>query len=98
MSILVEHLDIEVWIWSNEVEYIALPHVSPVFPAYIPSLYKHLVKTILRSKVDITLYLLIVCSMTTIGLYLLPVDLMLPFRNVDTIGSSVEILRVFKSL
>ena len=39
VGILVEHLDVEVGIGRHEVEDIALPHIGPVFPADVPSLY-----------------------------------------------------------
>ena len=75
MSILVEHLDIEIRIWGNEVEDITFPHVSPVFPAYIPSLYEHLIQTILRSKVNITLNIFVIGLVCAIWLNFTPVYL-----------------------
>ena len=75
MGIFVEHLDIEIRIRGNEVEDIALPEVSPVFPTNIPTFYQHLVKTVLGCEVDITLHLLVVGTMNAIRLHLCPVDL-----------------------
>ena len=42
MGVLVESLDVEVRIWSHEVEDIVLVAVCPVFPTFVPSLYENL--------------------------------------------------------
>ena len=75
VGIVVEHLDVEVGIRCHEVEDIALPHVGPVFPTNIPTLDQHLVETILGSKVDVSLHILIVGLMGAVGLHLRPVNL-----------------------
>ena len=61
MRILVESLDVEVRIWSHEIEDIVLVAVSPVFPSFVPSFHKHLVEAVLCSEVHIAAYLLVVC-------------------------------------
>ena len=74
MSVVVQHLDVEVRIRRLEIKDITLPHVSPVLPTYVPSLHKHLIETVLGGKVNIPLHLLVVGSMTAVGLHFLPVD------------------------
>ena len=81
MCILVEHLDVEVGVWGHEVEHVTFPHVGPVFPSYVPSFYEHLVETVLGSEVDVTLHLLVVGSMTTVGLHAAPVYLVEFYRG-----------------
>ena len=66
MSILVECVDIEVRIWSHEVEDIVLVAVCPVFPSFVPSLHENLVKAVLCSEVDIAANLLVVCRVTAV--------------------------------
>ena len=75
VSIIIEHLKVEIGIRSNKVEDIAFPHIRPIFPTDIPSFNKHFIKSVLGSKIDIALHLLIVCSMTTVGLNLSPIDI-----------------------
>ena len=75
VSILVQHLDIEIGVWGYKVEYITLPHISPVLPTYVPTFNQYLVEAVLGSKVDIALYLLVVSGMATIGFNLVPVNL-----------------------
>ena len=75
VGIVVEHLDIEVGIRRHEVEDIALPHVCPVFPTNVPTLDKHLVETVLGSKVDVALHVFVVGLVSAIGLHLRPVNL-----------------------
>ena len=70
MSIVVEHLDIEVRIWSHEIEDIELLMTEPVFPTFVPAFYKHLLQTVLGCKVDVALYLLVGCTMGAIRLAL----------------------------
>ena len=70
MSIFVEILDVEVGIGSDEVEYVALPHVGPVFPTYVPTLNENLVEVVGSSKVDILLHLLGVGGMASVRLHL----------------------------
>ena len=75
VSIVVKHLDVEVGIRRHEVEHVALPQVGPVFPTHVPAFHQHLVKSVLGGKVDVALHLLIVGSMTAIGLHLRPIYL-----------------------
>ena len=75
VSIVVESLDVEVGVGRHEVEHIALPHVRPVFPAHVPAFHEHLVKTVLGGEVDITLHVLVVGFVRTVGCHLRPVDL-----------------------
>ena len=70
MSIVVEHLDIEVRIWSYEIEDIELLMTEPVFPSFVPAFYQHLLQTVLGCKVDVALYLLVGCTMGAIRLAL----------------------------
>ena len=57
VGILVEILDVEVGIWCNKVEYVELLVSEPVFPAFVPTLYKHFLQTVLGCKIDVSLYL-----------------------------------------
>ena len=75
VGIVVQHLDVKVRIGRHEVEDIALPAVGPVFPANVPSLYKHLLQPVFRCEVNITLHLLVVGGMTAVRLHLRPVYL-----------------------
>ena len=75
VGVVVKHLDVEVGVGGHEVEDVALPHVGPVFPTYVPTLYEYLVEAVLGSEVDIALHLLVVGGMTAIGLHTAPVDL-----------------------
>ena len=70
MSIFVEILDVEVGIGSDEVEYVALPHVGPILPTYVPSLYENLVEVIGSGKVDVSLHLLGVSGMASVRFHL----------------------------
>ena len=74
MRVLVKHLNIEIGVGGYKVEHVAFPEVCPVFPTYVPTFYQHLVKPVLGGKVDITFYLLVIGGMSTIGLYLAPID------------------------
>ena len=67
---VVEHLDIEVRIWSYEIEDIELLMTEPVFPTFVPAFYQHLLQTVLGCKVDVALYLLVGCTMGAIRLAL----------------------------
>ena len=85
VGIVVEHLEVEVWIGCLEVEHIAFPHVCPVFPADIPTLYQYLVESVLGSEVNVSLDLLVVGSMTAIRLHLVPVDVV-EFDGREVVG------------
>ena len=56
MSILVQSLDIKVWIWGYKVKHIVLRVASPVFPSFVPSLYEYLIEAMLSSKINVALY------------------------------------------
>ena len=75
VGIVVEHLDVEIRIGGHEVKHVALPQVGPVFPTNVPTFNQYLVEAVLGCKVDITLHLLVVGTMTTVRLHLVPVDL-----------------------
>ena len=75
VCIFVQILDVEVGVRGHEVEHVALPHVGPVFPTYVPSLYKHLVESIGGGEVDVLLHLLGVGGMAAVGLHLAVVGL-----------------------
>ena len=70
VCVVVEHLDIEVRIWSYEIEDIEFLMTEPVFPTFVPAFYQHLLQTVLGSKVDIALYFLVGCTMSAIRLAL----------------------------
>ena len=53
MSIVVESLDVEVGIWSLEIKHIVFLMTEPVFPAYVPTLDKHLRETVFCRKVNV---------------------------------------------
>ena len=67
VCILIETFEVKVRIRSHEVKDIIFGVVKPIFPAYIPTLYKHLVKPMLSSEVNITAYFLVVSRMGAIG-------------------------------
>ena len=66
VRIVIESLDVEIRIWSNEVEYIILIAVRLVFPTFVPSLYKYLIETVLCCEVDVTAHLLVVGRVTSV--------------------------------
>ena len=70
VGVVVERLDIEVGIRSNEVEDIILAVAIPVFPAFVPAFDEHLAESVLGSKVDVFSHIGIVGGMQSIGLYL----------------------------
>ena len=74
MGIVVERLDVEIRIRCDKIEDVALPHICPVLPSYIPAFHQNLIETVLSSEVDIAAHFLIVGSMTAIGLHLCPVN------------------------
>ena len=67
VCILVEILDIEVGIRSDEVKDIALPHICPVFPSDVPTLNQYLVETVGCGEVDILLHVGGVCTVASVG-------------------------------
>ena len=75
VGVFVKHFNVEVGIRGYEVEDVALPHIGPVFPTYVPTLNEHFVETIFGSKVDITLYLFVVSGMTAVRLHTAPIYL-----------------------
>ena len=65
-SICVQHLHVEIRIGSDEIKHIIFWFAEPIFPAFIPAFYQYLIETMLRCKVDITFYFVIVGSMTSV--------------------------------
>ena len=61
MCIVIKSLYVEIRIWGYEVKDIVLIAVCPIFPTFIPSFYKHLVKTMLSCKINVASYICIVC-------------------------------------
>src|SRR5574344_131987 len=84
MGIVVEHLDIEIRIRSDEIEYIKLRMSNPVFPAYVPSFNQHLTQSVFGCEIYIFLYFLIVSSMYAMR-FALP-------KNVDDIVRTVSLI------
>ena len=68
MGIVVQALQVEVGIRRLEVKNVVFRLAKPIFPANVPTLYKHLVETMLGSKVDITPYIVIVGTMKSVRL------------------------------
>ena len=85
MGIVIEHLDVEVGIGGHEVKNVALPHIGPVFPSNVPTLNEHLLQSILGCKVDVSLHFLVVGSVTSVWLYLVPVYL-IEFDTGELVG------------
>ena len=67
MGIFVEILDNEIGIMSLEVEHVVLIMTEPVFPADVPSLHQNLLQSVLRGEVDVTLHVLGVGRMLSVG-------------------------------
>ena len=70
MCIFVESFDVEVRIWSHEIEDIVLAAVCPVFPAFVPSLDKHLAEAVLCGEIDIAANFLVICRVHSVRLAL----------------------------
>ena len=66
VSILIQVFDIKIRIWSEKVENIILAVAEPVFPTGIPAFYQYLVETMLRSKINVLLYILRIGGVNTI--------------------------------
>ena len=66
--ILVDCLNVEVGIGSDEVEDIVLFVSEPVFPSFVPSFHQNPVKPVLGGKVDVSLHILRVGGMSAVGL------------------------------
>ena len=69
MGIVVQGLDVKVWVWCLEVEDIIFLVACPVFPADVPSLDKNLVETIGCRKVYIASDLSVVGAVCAVGLH-----------------------------
>ena len=69
MCVFVEFFDVKVGIWGDKVEDIILPMTKPIFPTNVPSFDKHLLKTILCSKVDVAFHIGCVGRVNAIGLH-----------------------------
>ena len=61
VCILIKCLNIEIRIWSNKIKNIVLGLAKPILPTYVPTLYKHLIKAVLCSKVNQATYASVVC-------------------------------------
>ena len=70
VGIVVEGLDVKVWIRSSEVENLLLAVGGPVLPADVPALDKHLVEMVLGGEVDVAAHVGIVGAMGAAGLCL----------------------------
>ena len=75
VGVLVEILDVEVGIGRDEVEDVPLPTVGPVLPADVPALDEHLLQAVLGREVDITLHVLRIGRMASVGTDVVPVHL-----------------------
>ena len=60
-------LYVKVGIRRNEVEHVVLFMAKPVFPTNVPTFNQYRIKTILCGKVDVTLYVLSISRVRTIG-------------------------------
>ena len=81
MGIVIKSLDVKIRIWRYKVENITFPHVCPVFPSYVPSFNQYLVKTVFSGKVNVSAYLFVVGSMTTMWFYTFPIHLIYIYRR-----------------
>ena len=70
VGIVVEHLNVEVGVRSDEVEDVKLLMTEPVFPSFVPSFHQHFLQTVLCSEVDVALHLLVSCAVRAVGLAL----------------------------
>ena len=68
MGVCVECVDVEIRIWSDEIEYIILAVSSPVFPTDVPSLHKKGVKSVFCGKIDVFAHVLIVRTVPSVRL------------------------------
>ena len=74
VGVVVQRLDVEVWIGRDEIKDITFPHICPVFPTDIPALDKYLVEAVLGGEIDVAAYLLVVGGVATMRLHFLPID------------------------
>ena len=72
MCILIECLDVEIRIGSQEIEYFFLHIATPVFPTDVPSFYQDSIETMGCSKVNVTAHIGIVGRMLArwLGMYI----------------------------
>ena len=70
VGIVVEHLNVEVGVRSDEVEDVKLLMTEPVFPSFVPSFHQHFLQTVLRGEVDVALHLLVSGTVRAVGLAL----------------------------
>ena len=70
MSVFVKFLDVEVGVGGDEIEDVVLLFSEPVFPAYVPALYKKLVKTVGCGEINVAFHVLIVCPVFAMRLCL----------------------------
>ena len=69
VSIVIKHVDVEVWVGGLEIEYIIFRVSEPVLPAYVPAFNQKLVETMLGSEVNVFFYIVVVGRMLTMCLY-----------------------------
>ena len=62
MCIFIKFFNIKIRIRCNKIKNIIFLITKPVFPTYIPSFYKKLVKTMFRCKINITFHIIIICG------------------------------------
>jgi len=68
VRIIIEHFHVEIRIGRYEIKYIIFRLAEPIFPAFVPTFYQDLVKSVLGGKIDVFLHVLVVRSMATVGL------------------------------
>ena len=66
MGVFIKFRNVKIRIWGDEVEYIILVASAPVFPSFVPSFHKHLVKTMACGKVDIATDVFIVGRVSSV--------------------------------
>ena len=60
VGIVIQSLDVEIRVRCHEIEHIVLVTVSPILPADIPALHKHLVETVPGREVNVLADILVV--------------------------------------
>ena len=68
MSIVVQHLHIKIRIWSHKIKDIILRFAEPVFPTFIPTFDKYLIKSMLSCEINVFLHILIGSTMASVRL------------------------------
>ena len=57
MGVIVEALDVKIWIRGDEIEYILFPMVGPILPSYVPAFYQNLVETVFGGEINVPFHL-----------------------------------------